>query len=42
MDNNTSLDTLCGALAYEMGIDAPKEAAPKGVYTMKYVNQLEK
>lgn len=28
MKNNTSLDTLCAALSYAMGIEPPKEAAP--------------
>ena len=29
MYNTNSLDTICGALSYAMGIDAPAEAAEK-------------
>ena len=37
--NNTSLDTLCGALAYGMGIEPPKEAAEKNETLSAYLDE---
>ena len=39
MVNNTSLDTLCAALAYAMGIDAPKEATEPTAEMCAYIDQ---
>ena len=39
MLNNTSLDTLCAALTYAMGIDAPKEAAAPNAKLCTYIDQ---
>ena len=40
MFNETSLDTLCGALAYAMGIEAPKHAAAPNETLVKYVDDV--
>ena len=40
MYNNTSLDTLCGALAYTFGIEPPKEAAAPNQELCDYVDQI--
>lgn len=37
--NEQSLDTLCGALAYGMGIPAPKEAAAKNETLAAYIDE---
>ena len=39
MYNEISLDTLCGALAYAIGVDAPKFAAPADERLVSYVNE---
>ncbi len=39
MLNSTSLDTLCAALAYAMGIDAPECAAPANTDLCAYIDQ---
>ena len=39
MKNSQSLDTLCAALAYAMGIDAPKCAASPTLALCDYVDQ---
>ena len=39
MLNNNSLDSICGALAYAMGIDAPKNSAPKNEKLSEYVDK---
>ena len=38
--NTDSLDTVCAALAYAMGIDAPKEAAEKNAALAKYIDEV--
>ena len=38
--NETSLDTLCAALTYSMGIDAPQYAAPKNVELTNYIDKV--
>lgn len=38
--NKTSLDTLCGALAYAIGVEAPKESAEKNEELAKYVDEI--
>ena len=40
MLNPNSLDTLCAALAYTMGIEAPKEAAPANSDLTAYVDKV--
>lgn len=40
MYNSTSLDTLCAALTYTMGIDAPKEAAPPNTELCAYIDSI--
>ena len=40
MFNETSLDTLCGALAYAMGIDAPEQAAAPNETLTKYIDDV--
>ena len=41
MENNKiSLDTLCGALCYAMGIDAPKMSAPKNEELCAYTDKV--
>ena len=37
--NETSLDTLCGALAYAMGIDAPEHAAEANEALCHYIDE---
>ena len=37
--NETSLDTLCGALAYAMGIAAPEHAAPANETLCAYIDE---
>ncbi len=37
--NKTSLDTLCGALCYAMGIEPPKESQPANEILTKYVDE---
>ena len=37
--NTDSLDTLCAALAYAMGIDAPKYAAQKNGELVNYIDK---
>lgn len=39
MLNNNSLDTLCSALCYAMGIEAPKEAAKPNTDLVNYVDE---
>ena len=39
MLNETSLDTLCGALAYAMGIDSPDRAAPANETLCRYIDE---
>ena len=39
MLNETSLDTLCGALAYAMGIDSPDRAAPANEALCRYIDE---
>ena len=39
MYNQSSLDTLAAALAYSMGIDAPKSAAPANETLCRYVDE---
>ena len=36
--NKTSIDTLCAALAYSMGIDAPKNAADANAELVEYID----
>ena len=38
--NTESLDSICAALAYSMGIDAPKYAAPKNSELINYVDRV--
>ena len=38
--NQNSLDTLCGALAYAMGIEAPKYAAEKNADLAAYIDKV--
>lgn len=38
--NATSLDTVCATLAYAMGIEAPKSAAPKNHDLAHYIDQV--
>ena len=38
--NTESLDSICAALAYSMGIDAPKYAAPKNSDLINYVDRV--
>ena len=40
MYNETSLDTLCAALAYALGIEAPKEAAAPNATLSDYVDRV--
>ncbi len=40
MYNNTSLDTLCAALAYACGIEAPKEAAAQNAELCTYIDRV--
>ena len=40
MYNQTSLDTLCAALAYALGIEAPKEAAAPNATLCDYVDRV--
>ena len=40
MLNQTSLDTVCAALAYAMGIDAPAEAAPANEALVQYIDEI--
>lgn len=37
--NETSLDSVCGALAYALGIEAPKEAAAPSVELCVYIDE---
>lgn len=39
MFNQTSLDTLCAALAYAMGVEAPAHAAPANEELVRYIDQ---
>ena len=39
MYNENSLDTLCGALAYAMGVDAPQTAAAPNETLVKYIDE---
>ena len=39
MRNNTSLDTICGALAYAMGIEPPKHAAAPNTDLVDYTDE---
>ena len=39
MRNSTSLDTLCSALCYALGIEAPKEAAAPNPLLTDYIDQ---
>ena len=38
--NPTSLDTICGALAYAMGVSAPKGAAEKNIELSNYIDRV--
>ena len=40
MHNPTSLDTVCAALTYAMGIDKPKQAAIKNQIISDYVDKI--
>ncbi len=40
MFNKNSLDTLCGALAYAMGVDAPMQAAQKNSELSEYIDRV--
>lgn len=40
MFNPDSLDTVCGALAYAMGIEPPKHAAPKNADLAAYIDKI--
>lgn len=41
LDNNTfSLDTICGALSYTMGIEPPKQSAPANKRLCKFVDKI--
>ena len=39
MYNETSLDTLCAALAYAMGVQPPREAAEKNGALAAFVDE---
>ena len=39
MKNSVSLDTLCAALCYSMGVDAPEKAAEKNTSLCEYVDK---
>lgn len=38
--NKTSLDTICGALAYAMGIEPPEYAAEKNIELVNYIDRI--
>ena len=38
--NSNSLDTVCGALAYAMGIEPPRAAAPKNWELSNYIDKI--
>ena len=40
MFNPNSLDSICGALAYAMGIEPPKHAAPGNKDLMEYIDRI--
>ena len=40
MYNSNSLDTICGALAYALGIEAPSEAAPANADLVSYIDSI--
>ncbi|MBQ2716615.1 MAG: hypothetical protein IJF21_07435, partial [Clostridia bacterium] len=40
MYNPNSLDTICGALAYALGIEAPSEAAPANADLTAYIDTV--
>ena len=40
MYNPNSLDTICGALAYALGIEAPSEAAPANADLTAYIDEV--
>ena len=40
MYNPNSLDTICGALAYALGIEAPSEAAPANADLVAYIDSV--
>ena len=40
MHNPNSLDTICAALTYALGIPAPQEAAPKNSDLAGYVDKI--
>lgn len=40
MLNTNSLDTICAALAYAMGIDPPKEAAPANEDLVRFIDRI--
>ena len=40
MYNPKSLDTICGALAYALGIEAPSEAAPANADLVAYIDRV--
>ena len=40
MYNPNSLDTICGALAYALGIEAPSEAAPANTDLTAYIDDI--
>lgn len=40
MYNPNSLDTICGALAYALGIEAPSEAAPANADLTAYIDKV--
>ena len=38
--NTTSLDTLCAALCYAMGIEPPAQAAPANAQLCAYIDRV--
>jgi len=38
--NSTSLDSICAALAYAMGVEPPKHAAPKNFELSNYIDKV--
>lgn len=40
MKNSNSLDTICSALCYAMGVDAPKQAADKNTQLCEYADSV--
>lgn len=40
MFNSDSLDTICGALTYALGVDAPRQAAKANDTLVKYIDEI--